>query len=183
VKNNRVLIVLLMAFVVLAALLMIQNEQQNASPPTSAVMANVVFRDFVPADIQAVRLRSPESGETFVISRAEDGSGTWTAPERAGALNTVEAENIARTMAVLSVTGTIAMPSEGDLATYGFTPEGILSLEILLSNGLSHVVAVGYRTPTEDNYYAIVDDRSELYLLFRPAIDYLISRLKSPPVV
>ncbi|MEP7290320.1 MAG: hypothetical protein ABI835_01000 [Chloroflexota bacterium] len=181
-RNNRVLIVLLMVFVVLATVLVTQNSQISDDPPTLARMANVVFRDFTPDDIQAIRLRSPESGETFVISRATDGTRVWTAPESAGTLISAEAENIARTIVLLPVSDTIALPQGDDLATFGFTPEGVLSVEIVLSSGVSHAVAVGYRTPTDDNYYAIVDDSSEMYLIFRPPIDYLISRLKSPPV-
>ena len=37
---------------------------------------------------------------------------------------------------------------------------------------------VGYRTPTEDTYYAVVDDRPGLLLLERRAIDFLISQLR-----
>ncbi len=180
-KNTRSVILLLIAFVALATLMMIQNDQRAAAPtPTSPLMGNAVFTDFTPDDIQAVRLRSPDDGSSFVISRAEDGS--WAAPESSGTLNSAEAENIARTMVLLPFSSTLPAPAGADLAGFGFTPEGILSLEVLLTSGNSHIVAVGYRTPTEDNYYALVDERAELYLLARPAVDYLISRLKSPPV-
>lgn len=179
-KSTRVLIVMLMAFVALAALLVYQNDQRNYAPtPTSAMAANVVFTDFRPDDIQAIRLRSPQDGLSFVVSR--DDTGSWTAPESSGTLNTAEAENIARTMVLLPYASTLPAPHTEDLPGFGFTPEGILSIEILLVDGNSHVVAVGYRTPTEENYYGLVDDRQELYLLSRPAVDYLIARLKSPP--
>lgn len=181
-RNTRSLIVLLMVFVALVALLMFQNDQRSYAPtPTSALAANPVFTDFTPDGIQAVRLRSPQDGVSFVISRATDGTGSWTAPESSGTLNTAEAENIARTMVLLPYSSTLPLPQGTELAGFGFTPEGILSIEILLADGNSHVVAVGYRTPTEENYYGVVDDRQELYLLSRPAIDYLIARLKSPP--
>jgi len=178
-KTNRTLIFLLMGFVVLAVIVALQNAQQNAILATPIPLTNAVFQTFGTDDIQAVRLRSPESGESFSISRAAD--GTWTS-ESSGTLDQTEANNIARTMVAMMFSDSFTVPEGDNLMTYGFTPEGVLSVEIVLANGESHAVAVGYRTPTEENYYAVVDDRAGLYLIDRPAVDYLISRLKSPPI-
>ncbi len=181
-KNNRLLIVLLMVFVALAALLAIDDARQTAAvtTPTPGVNAVYVFPDLTLDQIQAIRLRSPETGETFLLNRDADGS--WTAPESTGTLDLTEANNIARTMILLPYGETLPLNPGDDKSIYGFTPEGVLSIEIALTDGLSHVVAVGFRTPTSVSYYALVDDRPELYLLERPAVDFLISRLKSPPV-
>lgn len=180
--NRRGLIILAMVFVALAALLAIQNNQHpvGVTPTPTFITQNTVFNDFTVDSIQAVRLRSPETGKTFIISRTADNS--WAAPESTGQLNLKEAAIIAATMVQLPYQRTLPLPAKTDLSTYGFTPEGILSVEILLTNGHTHVVAVGYRTVSAESYYALVDDRSEMYLLQRPAIDYLISRLKNPPV-
>jgi len=113
---------------------------------------------------------------------ARDSNGVWSAPESTGTLNPTEANNIARTMVLLPFNHTITLKEGEDKSTYGFTPEGILSIEIVLSNGVTHAVAVGFRTTTQDSYYALVDTRSELYLLDRAPVDFIISRLKSPPV-
>jgi len=178
-KTNRTPLILVAVFVGLAALLMVQNSASNRPEPTSTLLGNAIFRDFAPDDIQAIRLRSPESGESFSIVRADD--GTWTS-DSSGTLVQEEANGIARTMVAMTYNSTFALPDGQNLTTYGFTPEGVLAVEIVLSSGESHAVAVGYRTPTEDNYYAIVDDRTELYLIMRAPVDYLISRLKSPPI-
>ena len=181
-KTNRTPLILVAVFVGLAALLMVQNSASNRPEPTSTLLGNAIFRDFAPDDIQAIRLRSPESGETLILSRSTDAAQPWTAPETAGTLDQNEANVIARTMVLLPYSSTVGITDETDLTQYGFTPEGILSLEIVLTNGLTHGVAIGFRTPSENDYYALVDDRDELYFVVRPAVDYLISRLKSPPI-
>lgn len=176
-KPNRTLILLLMVFVALAAVVAYQNAQRQAELSRPIPLTNAVFSTFVADDIQAIRLRSPESGESFSMVRAND--GTWTSDS--GTLVQDEANGIARTMVAMTYDSTFTLPEGQNLTTYGFTPEGVLAVEIVLSNGESHAVAVGYRTPTEENYYAVVDDRTELYLILRAPVDYLISRLKSPP--
>lgn len=178
-KNNRLVIILLIVFVALATLLAIQTSQPSSSTVTTSDCSYCVFKDLRIDDIRAIRLRSPETGRTFTIARADDGS--WTAPDSSGTLNVDGAELIARTMVVLPFHRTVPLSTSDDKATYGFTPEGILAVDIVLSSG-SHAVAIGYRTPTSDAYYALVDDRPDLYLLERSAVDFLIAALKTPPV-
>jgi hypothetical protein len=109
--------------------------------------------------------------------------GVWTAPGSLGTLDTAQAEAVARTMVLLPYNDVLLeAPTEASLPDFGFTPEGVLSIEILLTDGGAHAVAVGFRTPTEDTYYALVDDRPDLYLLERGAVDYLIKTLREPPV-
>jgi len=180
-KSNRSLIIFLMVFVVVAVLVAIQNMQPRVvAGPTPTPPDPQTFTDFTLNDIQAIRLRSPESNLTFDLAR--DANGLWTAPNATGTLNTTEANNIAKTMVLLPYSQTLTLKAGDDKKTYGFTPEGILVIEIVLQTGVTHAVEVGYRTPTQENYYALVDDRPDLYLLDRAPIDYLISRLKTPPV-
>ncbi len=182
-KNSRVLIILAMVFVLLAALVAIQSNQRpgtSAGGSTAVPTDPPVFTDFLPENIEAIQLRSPETGKEFSLER--DTSGAWAAPTTSGTLNTTEAEDIAKTMVLMPFNHTVALQPNADKTIYGFTPEGILSIEIVLTNGVTHAIAVGYRTPTGDGYYALIDDRSDLYLLDRPPVDYIISRLKSPPV-
>ena len=181
-RNNRALIVLVLVFVLLVALITIQGMQRPAliDGSTPAPTEPTVFTDFLPNNIVAIRLRSQETGKEFSLVR--DTNGAWTAPEISGTLNTTEAEDIARTMVLMPFNHTITIEPNADKTPYGFTPEGILSIEIILANGMTHAIAVGFRTPTGDSYYALIDNRSDLYLLDRPPVDYIISRLKSPPV-
>jgi hypothetical protein len=180
-KNNRLVLVFLAVFLLLAALLAYQESRPTqVDAPTPGERQAHVFPDLTLNSIQAIRLRSPETSESLILAR-EMGSA-WTAPESSGTLNSTEADNIAKTMVLLPYNDTLAVKSNADLSAYGFTPNGVLSIQILLFNGDSHAVEVGYRNPTEDSYYALVDERPDLYLVERAAIDYLISRVKNPPI-
>jgi hypothetical protein len=171
-----------MIFVLLAALLAIQGLHAPAiiNGATAAPTEPVVFGDFLPDDITAIRLRSLQGGTFFVLAR--DANGNWSAPDSTGTLNTTEAENIARTMVLMPYSHTVSIQPGEDKTTYGFTSSTVLDIEIILKNGRTHAVVIGYRTPTGDGYYAIIDNRSELYVVERAPVDYIISRLKSPPV-
>ncbi len=172
---------LAIAFVGLAALLAIQRSQPDAVEPTTTdVLYFHVFSNMAATDIQAIRLRSPETGDSFILTRAADGS--WTTQDGSGTVDSTAAESLVKTMEQLPYSRTLPLNDGDSLQIYGFTPEGILSIEFVLSDGTSHAIAVGYRTPTDDGYYALIDDRTDLYLLSRPAVDYLISLLKNPPI-
>lgn len=174
------LIILLVIFGVLGLLTFLQQRQEpQVVVPTGAVPFYRVFPDLAVLDIGGIRVRSPENDQSFTLARGED--GTWQAPGSEGTLDTEIASDIARTMALLPYIA-IVTAADADTTLYGFQPEGILSLEIALSDGTNHVVAIGYRTPTETGYYAFVDERPELYILDRAPIDYLISQLREPPV-
>ncbi|HVU10055.1 MAG TPA: hypothetical protein VHD90_02205 [Phototrophicaceae bacterium] len=182
-KNIRTLLIFAMIFVVLALLLYVQSKQAPSvivATPTVGQSVAQLFPDLTLDEIQAVQLNSPETGKTFTISRAADGS--WTAPINPGKLSQIASNDIAKTMVLLPFSQTMMLKPGDDKSSYGFTPKGVLQIEIILTNGVSHAVEIGYRTPTQDGYYALVDDLPNLYLMERPAIDYLISTLRSPPV-
>ena len=114
----------------------------------------------------------------FLLNRTAN--GTWTAPEASGTLNTPVADLIARTMILLPYTGTTQ--AETDMSVYGFVPTAGLTVEFVLTDGTTHGIVVGFRNPTETGYYAAVDNRAEIYILERAAVDFLISVLRNPPI-
>lgn len=173
-RDRRVLILLGAVFVALAALVLLQGQPAPTSPYSTAR----VFDGFTLDEIQAIRLRNPSGSETFMISRAVD--GMWTAPEAAGTLNVGVADLIARTMILLPYIN--QLDRTGEPEAYGFLPTAGLAVEFILANGTTHAIIVGFRNPTETGYYAVVDNREEIYILERAAVDFLISVLRSPPV-
>lgn len=180
-SGRRTLVLFALIFAALLGLTLLQNRQQAEQPtPTPEVTFFRVFPDIAVLDIQAIRLRNPAGDESFTINRADD--GTWTAPDRAGTLDANAAGSIARTMVLLPYTRTLPLEADAPLETYGFQPTPVLMVEFILVNGEVHAVAVGFRTPSQTGYYAIVDDRPDLYVLERAAVDYLISILRQPPV-
>lgn len=189
--NRRMLFVLLLVFVALAAVAMLQSRTP-AAPSLAALRATAtaqgtpvysrVFPDVAVLDIQAIRLRDPNSDVEFLISRSADGQ--WTAPDAAAEerLDTDAASNIARTVVLLYYERTLPLADSANLAEYGFNPNGNLFVEVLLKNGEGHAVAIGALSGSRTVYYALVDDRQEIYLLERAPVDYLATQLAHPPL-
>jgi hypothetical protein len=182
------LLVLFVALAVIATLQMRPPAQLSlAEIQATATMLGTpifsrVYPDMAVLDIQAIRLREPNLNQEFVISRGTDGQ--WTAPDAAAdeSLDTDAASNIARTVVLLYYERTLPLDSSVKLADYGFNPNGNLSIEVLLKNGDGHVVAIGTLLASQAVYYALVDDRQEIYLLERAPVDYLITQLAHPPL-
>ena len=173
--GRRTLIVLAAVFGVLLVVNIIQTAE-SAKP--QRLPFERVYPTMDDDDVQAVRLRAPGTEIAFTISRAPD--GTWLTTDHEGTLDQNAAVVIARTIALLPYDRTV--PQIGDLSDYGFESEGTLALETVLTSGETHGVLVGARAPSGSVYYALVDDRPEIYLIHRAAIDFLISQLRTPPV-
>jgi hypothetical protein len=184
--NRRLLIILGVVFMALTAITLLQNRQltiENSAIPTEARFASFVGRDLnmTVLDIQAIRLRDPQTDTDFVISR--DSSGNWTAPNSEGSLDGDAASNIATTVVLMPYQQTVTLTEDTDLTQYGFRPEGILSVEVLLTqNESGHVIAVGALSPSVLEYYVLIDDQPQLFLMERGAVDYLITQLAQPPL-
>jgi hypothetical protein len=176
--NRRTLLILGIIFLVLLAVTFAQNYVANQITPTPPIVLLRIFPEMAVLDIQAIQLRNYDSSLSFTISRAPD--GTWTAPDSQGTLNVEAASNIARSVVLLPYQRTV--PEVENLADYGFENRGILLIQVLLANGEQHVVAIGGLTPTGTSYYTLVDDRPEVYLVERGAIDFLTNYLLTPPV-
>jgi len=184
--NRRVLIILGVVFIALVVITFWQNRQltvESEAIPTEALFASFVGRDLnmTVLDIQAIRLRDPQTEATFVISR--DTSGNWTVPGSEVSLDTASASNIAKTVVLMPYQQTVEVTDSTDLSQYGFRPEGILSVEVVLTgNDGGHVIAVGGLAPSGLEYYTLVDDKPQVFLMQRGAIDYLLSQLAQPPL-
>lgn len=180
-KGRGLILGLFVVFIGLLALSLLTNStQETPSLPTTTVRLRSVFEELAVTDLQAIRLRSPETGTSLILARGDDGG--WIAPDHDGILDAESARAIARTIVLLPYTTTQPIPPIDQLPVYGFMPEGILALEVLLFSGEAHAVAIGYRTPTETSYYAIVDGEDMLYVLERAAVDFLIAMLRNPPI-
>jgi hypothetical protein len=175
--NRRTIIILGIVFAVLLIVTLVQNYQANQVPAQDVILERI-FPEMAVLDIQAIRLQTPDGVYSFAITRADDGN--WTAPNSVGTLNTDAATTIARTIVLLSYQRTIPEPE--NLTTLGFNPYGIFLIQVLMLNGEEHGIAVGGLTPTQDTYYVLVDERSDVYLVRREQLDYLMNYLLTPPV-
>lgn len=143
--------------------------------------SNAVFPEVKVLDLLTINLRDPNFDLTFTLSRVAD--GTWTAPDAAGSLDTAIATQIAQTVVLLPFERSFPIDNAADLTQYGFNPNGALFVEFVLTDGTQHVLAVGGLLPERDQgYYALVDDRPDIYIIPRGPLDFLIQNLYNPPL-
>lgn len=176
--NRRGLFILAAVFAALVIFALIQNP----APPTLETPAPVqrVFPNIGLADIQAVRLRAPDGSRTLTISRADD--GYWTTLDQEGQIDQTAADNIAKTLVLLPYRRTLPLTASTRLVEFGLQPAKSLAIEVLLHDGQGHAVLVGDLSGTLTTYYALVDDRAEIILIERPAIDFLLTQLRATPL-
>jgi hypothetical protein len=179
-NGRRTLLLLIVVLFVLIAVATLQTQQMTTSEPTPSVSYLRVFPELAVLDIGALRLHEPTSGATFDLVRGEEGA--WTSPSHAGELDAEAASSIARTLVLLPYSRTIPLPDTFDLRDYGLAPNGSLMIQVLTTEGDAHVIAVGGLAPSQAAYYALVDELPDLFVLERPAVDYLITQVRNPPV-
>lgn len=180
-KNRRGLAILLAIFAALALLVTLRRDDTSglpATPPATGFFLRV-FPDMGVLAIQSIRIEDPIRGDALTLTREPDGS--WTALEVEWPFDQATATNIARTIVLLPYSRTIAPPADGNLAQYGFRPGAQLSILIVLINGDEHFVAIGDPVQSGPDFYAVVDDRAEIYLIQRSPIDYLAEFLDVVP--
>lgn len=174
-ERRQLLILLLVFAVLLIAGLVITTQQANQPQPEYPFLR--VFPEVNESDIVAVRLRDPNTEQAFTMTRAED--GIWVTPE--GVPLNENGILIARTLALLPYDRILTILPNADITEYGFAPNGTLRVEIILTDGAVHGVAIGGLASTNLTYYALVDDQPEIYIILRPAVEYLIAQLRNPP--
>ncbi len=195
--NRRTLFILLVTFVALVVIAFLQTRPSFAPGAEStldpSIQPTTNAEDFLSEyklmgttlgmsvdDITAIRLRDPESNQSFAISR--DTTGKWISTDSQGSLDPTAADNIAKTVGLLPYEKTIEVTASTSLADFGFMPDGIFSIELLLRDGKTHAIVIGDLTASLQSYYGLVDDKTEIYVLERRAIDFLLIQLNKPPL-
>lgn len=189
-NNRRLIPVLLAVFIILAIAAFLQSRDANNVPITPTPDATEdpftsgtllrVFPDLTVLDIQAVRIDNPTADVSLMLVR--DANGQWTAPEIDGTLDAGSASDIARTIILLPYGRSINIVPATNLNDYGLAPDPQYLISVVLQNGAGHIVAVGKIADAAPVYYAVVDERDEIFEIERGAIDFLTNFLNSPPV-
>ena len=126
-----------------------------------------------------------KNGSAVITSPATittNGSGNWTAPDNPGTLDQTVATNIAKTVVLLPYESTIELKPDTSLADFGFQPDGIFAVEVILRTNLTHAILIGNLNASGISYYGLVDDKKVIYIMERRAIDFLLINLNKPPV-
>jgi cytoskeletal protein RodZ len=176
-SGRQTLLLLALVFVVLLTITIIQVVQTNTP---QEIPFERVFNDLAESDIQAVRLRDPNSDNTFTISRSAD--DTWSSPDHEGELDQEVATLIARTISTLPYDRALPLTQDTDLSEYGFSDVGVFAIDVVLVDGETHGLLVGSLAPSSTTYYVLADSREEIYPVYRGAIDFLVAQFTTPPL-
>jgi hypothetical protein len=195
--NRRTLFILVIAFAALVVIALFQTRPSSAPSSEAtldpAIQPTINAAQFLSAysllgktlgmtvdDISAIRLRDPQSKKTFALSR--DSAGKWIAPDHPGTLDETAATNIVKTVVLLPYETTIEVKPDTLLADFGFQPDGIFAIEIILRTNITHAIVIGNLNPSGGSYYGLVDDKKVIYVMERRAIDFLLINLNKPPL-
>jgi hypothetical protein len=176
---RRTLGILVLVLAGLVGLALAQQFLTQPATPRAALGENRVFPTLTAERISAIRLEDPNGGATFTIARAP--GGAWTTADGQPLVEGV-GDDLALTIMLLPYERALPLARDANMAEYGFEPEGLLRVQAILQDGTTHGVAVGGFTPSRNGYYALVDEREEIYLLERGAVDFLMVTLRTPPV-
>lgn len=178
-------LILLVLLGALAAVALVQNSQlagqRIARTPTPDPRdVQTVFRNVFPEVIQAFRIDDPTSDRDLILEN--DGQGGWRlvgVPDPT-ALDPVVAANLAKTVSFIPYVQILPRTDDMELAHFGLTSETFwLQIQVILTTMETRSIVVGNLVPgTRDGYYALVDDRQEIYILNRGAVEYLAVYLR-----
>ena len=176
-------IILVVAFIAVAGALYFQGQEEDRAPASAdpTPIFRRVFPDLAASDVTAIEFRIPTVDQTLIIAR--DNSGFWVSPSVRGALDQNEAATIAGTLALLPYRRSFSLDDDTNLEQYGIAPDPDLLVTFITSDGESHSVAFGDPSFETLTFYTLVDDRDEIFLVERPAADYLLSQFIDPPVL
>jgi hypothetical protein len=195
--SRRTLFILLIAFVALVIIALFQTRKSSApsgeatldpsvQPTTNAAQFLSSYSllgktlGMTVEDISAIRLRDPDTQKAFILRR--DSNGNWTAPDNPGTLDMATATNIAKTVVLLPYESTIEVKPDTSLADFGFQPDGIFGIDVILRTNITHAILIGNLNASGVSYYGLVDDKKVIYVMERRAIDFLLINLNKPPV-
>jgi len=177
-KSRSLFAGMALCLVVLVAVALWQGAPRPA-PPTPTPTADLrdiftVFEGIASADIQALRVDDPQSDRDLILERTPDGQWRLAGYDD-DTLDQLIAENIARTVAFMPFVEVVpALPLER-YADYGLTPEMFwLQIQAILKDGRELTIGIGAAAAIpEGGYFAVVDDRPDVYVLNRGAVDFL----------
>ncbi len=184
--------ILLVIFAALAVLVMLTSQQPvpitELEATVEATEENLLlegslirlFPDLAVLDMEALRLEDLVNNHELTLVRASDGS--WTAPNLEGELDVDAVSSIARTLALLPYGRSVNILTDTDFTDYGLAPRPRFLFQIIKTDDTSHVIAVGSLTEAGHAYYALVDERDEIFQVERGPIDFLTNLIYPAPI-
>ncbi len=177
-----ILLVVLVALVGVATWQNLPNAipRPTVTPTSDPRDVQTVFRHITAETIQALRIDDPNSTRDLILEA--NGSGGWRLVGVAdpNALDPIVANNIAKTVAFIPYVEVLSISDDVNLVNYGLTSETFwLQIQVILTTMETRNIVVGNLVPgSGEGYYALVDDRPEVYVLNRGAVEFLAGYLR-----
>ncbi len=177
-KRNRSLIFLAGIFLALVVIsLIVQIAPQASSQISATPFYHRVYPELDPATITAIRVIDSE-GEGITL-RLDTTNERWVYEATGAIFSTDVVDNMTMTLSLLPYLQTLPAPTEAELRSYGLTQDQALFVAAVTEEGQSHALLIGLLTPSETSYYVLVDERPEVYIVERAAIDYIAAVTRS----
>jgi len=168
-KRLTLLFVLVFAALALLVFWPSAGEALPATPPPGAVAVEYVY-DWPPEDVLGLVL--DVRGLPALELRQQ--VGTWFSPSAQVLVDQTAAEGLVRTLAELPSLGKLEDVTPERYAEFGLSRQDLqMLIQIVRLDGTPHALVIGNRTTDDRAYYALVDDRPEVYLVLRGAVEYL----------
>lgn len=163
------------AIVVLAALIgayfFLSNRPEENEPEEETVTENVTLFDKDSGDL--TKLTIEKEDETIVLKR-ENEDADWTSPDYPNIIiDGGKPNNMAQNISTYSSSQIIE--NDGNLSDLGLDPPQI-TVTGEFSDNSTNKLFIGKATPAKDNYYAMVENDKNIYLVSKYAAEnYLLS--------
>lgn len=179
--NNRLfvggLLIVLIGLIALAVWQATPRPQTEQTPVGSADLRDTltVFRGFTTEMMQALRIDDPFRSTDLILERDDTGGWRLVGTAANSAIDPLIADNIAKTIAFLPYEEIIGSIESDEYVNFGLNSESVwLQIQVILKTTETYNVAVGALVAGSQNgYYALIDDRPEIYILNRGAVEYL----------
>lgn len=187
-KQNRSLLLLLLAFIILAGIALVQNQSLSTPRPVATAVPSAtsepsinldqrIFADLDASAIVAWQVMDPLTQATMTFTRLDE--NLWESLEVGIEVDQQVANQLTFTAAVLPYLRILPDVGSERYAEYGLTVEdAYLLLSILLEDNSQHAVLIGDVTPERNGHYALVDDRTEVYVLDARPVAFLTIYLR-----
>jgi hypothetical protein len=180
-NERKTLYALVGLFAGLLALVFLQTRLLSAPtlPATSngtPIASLVSLYDWRPETIQALVIEVRDIQPLQLQRQGE----LWISPNSPQSINQESVNDVALTLSELPVIDLFDGIEPDRYGEFGLSRvDYLMIIQLVLQDGTPHALIIGNRTEDEQGYYALVDDRPQIYVLGRGAIEFLAFAVRS----